>query len=266
MKEFAASQPPANLPPCVIFEDEHLVVVNKPAGWNTHAPSPFAGEGIYDWFKHREPRWANLAILHRLDKETSGVMIFGKTALANRSLTEQFTKRTVRKTYVLLTDHAMPGGEIIVKSKLARAGERYMSGARGDLAETRFRLLDSAFRVPRSALVEVTPLTGRTHQSVSTRRSAAFRFSATRFTAARRSLASVCTRRNSASGIQPPMRKRRSARRRISRRTRDRPCAPPSLSRRRRTRFACFTAQATAGPVGTWIGWALAGCRKAKRR
>src|SRR5271154_840973 len=35
--------------PCVIFEDEHLLAVHKPAGWNTHAPGPFAGEGIYDW-------------------------------------------------------------------------------------------------------------------------------------------------------------------------------------------------------------------------
>ena len=74
-----------------------MVVVNKPAGWNTHAPSPYAGEGIYDWLRHREPRWASLAIIHRLDKETSGVMVFGKTPLANRSLTEQFAGREVRE-------------------------------------------------------------------------------------------------------------------------------------------------------------------------
>src|SRR5262245_54707215 len=82
--------------PCVLFEDEHLLVVNKPAGFNTHAPAPFAGEGIYDWLHQHERRWADLSILHRLDKETSGVIVFGKTALANRSLTEQFTRRTVR--------------------------------------------------------------------------------------------------------------------------------------------------------------------------
>ena len=93
--------------PCVIFEDEHLLVVNKPAGLNTHAPSPFAGEGIYDWLRHREPRWAKLAIIHRLDKETSGVIVFGKTTAANRSLTEQFTNRSVHKKYLLLTDRPM---------------------------------------------------------------------------------------------------------------------------------------------------------------
>src|SRR5204862_2127665 len=53
--------------PCVIFEDDHLLAVNKPAGMNTHAPGPYAGEGIYDWLRHREPRWARLAIIHRLD-------------------------------------------------------------------------------------------------------------------------------------------------------------------------------------------------------
>src|SRR5512140_3343776 len=89
--------------PCVLFENEHLLVVDKPAGVNTHAPSPFAGEGLYDWLRHREPRWASLAIIHRLDKETSGVMVFGKTSQANRSLTQQFTQRTVRKLYLLLT-------------------------------------------------------------------------------------------------------------------------------------------------------------------
>ena len=96
----------------MLHEDEHLLVVNKPAGWNTHAPSPYAGEGIYDWLKHREPRWASLAIIHRLDKETSGVMVFGKTPLANRSLTEQFAGRAVRKKYLLLTDRATEAARV----------------------------------------------------------------------------------------------------------------------------------------------------------
>src|SRR3954465_14431248 len=107
--------------PCVIFEDEHLLVVNKPAGWNTHAPSPYAGEGIYDWLRHREPRWAKLAIIHRLDKQTSGVLLFSKTAVANRSLTQQFTERSVRKKYVFLTDRPGPPKEITVRSLLVRA-------------------------------------------------------------------------------------------------------------------------------------------------
>jgi 23S rRNA (cytosine1962-C5)-methyltransferase len=164
--------------PCVLFEDEHLLVVNKPAGMNTHAPSPFAGEGIYDWLRHREPRWADLAIIHRLDKETSGVIVFSKTALANRSLTEQFTQRTVRKKYLLLTDRPLKQSGLVVKSKIVRVGERYASGAHGEPAETRFKISVAA-DVKRLHLkglngnepshvgcyeIEAEPLTGRTHQ------------------------------------------------------------------------------------------------------
>jgi 23S rRNA (cytosine1962-C5)-methyltransferase len=153
--------------PCVIFEDEHLLVVHKPAGWNTHAPSPYAGEGIYDWLKNREPRWSSLAILHRLDKETSGVMVFGKTPLANKSLTEQFTERRVRKKYLLLTDKPVPQKEFTVKTTLVRVGEKYASRPGGEPAETRFALAaDSEFKIKNSKLkiVSAEPLTGRTHQ------------------------------------------------------------------------------------------------------
>jgi 23S rRNA (cytosine1962-C5)-methyltransferase len=152
----------------VIFEDEHLLVVNKPAGMNTHAPSPFAGEGIYDWLRHREPRWATLAIIHRLDKETSGVIVFGKTALANKSLTEQFTKREVRKKYVLLTDGSLKREELTAKSTISRAGDKYVSGAKGEFAETRFKpphsKIDPAMAGQKLKMLEAEPLTGRTHQ------------------------------------------------------------------------------------------------------
>ena len=156
------------LPPCVLHEDEHLLVVNKPAGWNTHAPSPYAGEGIYEWLKHREPRWANLAIIHRLDKETSGVLVFGKTPLANRSLTEQFAGREVRKKYLLLTDREPKQREFTAKSKIIRAGERYVSGAHGEEAETRFevgsRKSEAGSVIVGYYEVVAEPLTGRTHQ------------------------------------------------------------------------------------------------------
>ena len=153
--------------PCVIFEDEHLLVVNKPAGWNTHAPAPFTGEGIYEWLKHREPRWATLAIIHRLDKETSGVLVFGKTPRANQSLTEQFTARGVHKKYLLLTDREVPQKKFTAKSKLVRTGEKYASGAAGEIAETKFApAAESEFKTKNSKLKTVcaSPLTGRTHQ------------------------------------------------------------------------------------------------------
>ena len=111
----------------IIFEDEHLLVVNKPAGWNTHSPAPFAGEGVYEWLKNHHARWSTLAIIHRLDKETSGVMLFGKSTEANRSLTQQFDERQVQKKYILLTDHKPSFSELRASSTLVRAGEKYIS-------------------------------------------------------------------------------------------------------------------------------------------
>ena len=150
--------------PCVLFEDGHVLVVNKPAGLNTHAPAPYAGEGIYDWLRHREPRWASLAIVHRLDKDTSGVMVFPKSPLANRSLTQQFTARAVRKRYLLLSTAGPSEAESTIRSRIVRMGERYASrpAAGTDVAETRFRAV--ATDVGRRVLVEAEPLTGRTHQ------------------------------------------------------------------------------------------------------
>jgi len=147
--------------PLIVFEDEHVLAVNKPPGMNTHSPAPYAGEGIYEWLKNREARWGNLAIIHRLDKETSGILIFGKTSEANRSLTEQFATRRVRKTYRLVTDRKVARKEFTVQSNIVREGERYVSKAGGEHAETRFRVL----RVEAgTTIVEAEPLTGRTHQ------------------------------------------------------------------------------------------------------
>lgn len=166
-------------PPCVLYEDEALLVVNKPAGLNTHSPAPHAGEGIYDWLRHRDPRWANLAIIHRLDKDTSGVLIFSKSSQGNRSLTDQFTRRLVRKRYLLLTDGNPPAKELTVKSWIVRTGDKYASrasGANAEEAETIFRpigpLAKEATTLPATAtnpkpsahLVEAEPRTGRTHQ------------------------------------------------------------------------------------------------------
>jgi 23S rRNA (cytosine1962-C5)-methyltransferase len=157
-------EPWSKPPPLVCYEDEHLLVVNKPAGLNTHAPSPYAGEGIYEWLRHREARWGALGIIHRLDKETSGVMVFAKSTLAKRSLTDQFTRHTIRKKYQLVTDRQVPEKEITVVSSLVRAGERYVSrpvSTGADRAETRFRVIG---REGGKTILEAEPVTGRTHQ------------------------------------------------------------------------------------------------------
>jgi 23S rRNA-/tRNA-specific pseudouridylate synthase len=114
-------------PNCIIYEDEHILVINKPAGINTHSPSPYATNGIYDYLRNLTPEWANLAIIHRLDKETSGVLLFSKTKLANQSLTKQFTERTVEKKYILITDKKPLTDTFTVVSHITKDGSMFKS-------------------------------------------------------------------------------------------------------------------------------------------
>jgi 23S rRNA (cytosine1962-C5)-methyltransferase len=148
----------------ILFEDEHLLVVNKPAGMNTHSPAPYAGEGLFDWLRHREPRWGSLAILQRLDKETSGVLVFAKTPLANRSLAAQFARHEVHKEYLLMTDGQPPAACFTVTSSLVRAGDHYVSRpphAGSEQAITRFTVKSPSAH---PLLLVAEPVTGRTHQ------------------------------------------------------------------------------------------------------
>ena len=151
--------------PCALFEDDDLLVINKPAGLNTHSPAPYASEGLYEWLRSRERRWASLAIIHRLDKETSGVLLLAKSPRARRSLTEQFAGRQVRKSYLFVTDRPVREKEWQAKSYLSRVGERYQSSPRstlsGQLAETRFVL---QHHDGTRAWIAAEPVTGRTHQ------------------------------------------------------------------------------------------------------
>ncbi len=148
----------------IIHEDDDLLVVNKPANWNTHAPTPWSGEGIYEWLRQRESRWAQLAIIHRLDKETSGVMVFTKTKVAAKSLTEQFTEREVQKRYVLLTDKPVKEERNHIRSHMTKVGSDFVSRPvteSGELAETFF--VRGETKDGKTQLI-AEPKTGRTHQ------------------------------------------------------------------------------------------------------
>ena len=130
----------------ILFEDDHLLVVNKPSGINTHKPDRFTPDGIHEWLTKREPRWRNLSILQRLDKDTSGVIVFGKTQRANQSLTQQFEKHTVEKTYLLLS---------------AVRPTRQKFWAKSPNCLTEFEFVDSHGDY---FLTQARPLTGKTHQ------------------------------------------------------------------------------------------------------
>ena len=94
--------------------------------------------------------------------------MFSKTSIANRSLTQQFSGRSIRKKYLLLTDQPLKQKEFSARTSLVRSGEKYLSRplhAGAGLAETHFLALGTT-RLNNSdyTLVEARPLTGRTHQ------------------------------------------------------------------------------------------------------
>jgi 23S rRNA (cytosine1962-C5)-methyltransferase len=130
----------------ILFEDDHLLVVNKPSGINTHKPDRFAPDGIHEWLTKRESRWQTLSILQRLDKDTSGVMVFGKTTRANQSLAKQFELHTVEKTYLLLS---------------AVRPTRMKFWAKSPNSMTEFEFVEQHGE---HFLVQAHPRTGKTHQ------------------------------------------------------------------------------------------------------
>lgn len=130
----------------ILFEDDHLLVVNKPSGINTHKPDRFSPDGIHEWLTKREARWRKLSILQRLDKETSGVIVFGKTQQANQSLTKQFEQHAVDKLYLLLS---------------AVRPTRMKFCAKSPNAATEFEFVQTHGD---HFLVQARPFTGKTHQ------------------------------------------------------------------------------------------------------
>lgn len=132
------------MPPLLLYEDDDLLVVHKPAGVNTHKPDPFAPDGIHEWLQQRQR--LRLSILHRLDKDTSGVLVFGKSSRANHALAQQFQQHTVDKRYLLLVAHRPTRSKFRVRTAQAI---------------TEFALLAPCGQW---YLLEARPITGKTHQ------------------------------------------------------------------------------------------------------
>lgn len=144
--------------PWVCFEDEHLLVVHKPAGVTTHRADTHAQDGMYEWV-HRQRPGASLSVLHRLDKATSGVLLFGKTPLANRSVAAQLEGRTVDKRYELLVARDDGRPDVL---RCDDPISRRVQGKLVDLAaSTDFTRAASG---PRLERYDARPHTGRTHQ------------------------------------------------------------------------------------------------------
>ena len=123
-----------DIPLDIVYEDDEIIVIDKPPGLVVHPASGHETRTLVNALLHHCSGQlsgiggvARPGIVHRLDKETSGIILFGKTTAANRSLTEQFTHRQVQKRYFLLTDRRAPTKELRARSRIVRLGEKYVS-------------------------------------------------------------------------------------------------------------------------------------------
>jgi RluA family pseudouridine synthase len=147
----------------ILFVDEHIIVVNKPAGLSV-LPEGWEPDAPY-LVKILEQEFARIWVVHRLDKFTSGVMVFALTAEAHRALNIQFEKHNVEKIYHAITVGVPGWGEKITKFPLrVNVGHKHrtmVDNKNGVRSETRLKVLK---RYPVNVLIEAMPMTGRTHQ------------------------------------------------------------------------------------------------------
>jgi 23S rRNA pseudouridine1911/1915/1917 synthase len=161
---------PEDLPLVVLHEDETLIVINKAPGMVVH-PAPGRWQGtLVNALLHR---WGPLpgneasrpGIVHRLDRDTSGVMVIARTARALEHLGKQFAARSVSKRYLAVVRGVVRPEMLRIDAAIGRhAVERKKMSTRargGRAAVTRVRVLE---RFARTTLVEAAPETGRTHQ------------------------------------------------------------------------------------------------------
>lgn len=159
---------PENVPVEIVYEDETLVVVNKPPGLVVHpaagAPSGTLANALAYHFQRLPDRGVRPGIVHRLDRDTSGLLVVAKTEAALENLSDQFRDRTVFKSYVALVHGrvASTSGKIDQPLARDRSNRTRMAVVRaGRNALTLYRVRRS---FDRFTLLDVELKTGRTHQ------------------------------------------------------------------------------------------------------
>jgi 23S rRNA pseudouridine1911/1915/1917 synthase len=171
---------PENIPLHVVFEDDHMVVLNKPPGLVVHpAPGnyrgtlvnallfhygslPSSGKGSADGEGSERER---AGIVHRLDKDTSGVIVVARTEQALKALTKQFKDRVVQKKYLALVSGVIKKGSGTIEAAIGRhVKERQKISVHTASPREAVTLYKVKERFMNATLVEVEIKTGRTHQ------------------------------------------------------------------------------------------------------
>jgi len=162
---------PEDIPLNVLYDDDALIVINKPAGMVTHpAAGNYSGTLVNAILAHctdlsgiggvQRP-----GIVHRLDKDTSGILVVAKTDLAHQSLSFQFKERQVKKIYLALICGVPAQDDGTINAPIGRSTRNHkkmaVTNIRSREATTHFKIIE---RYGGFSFVEIMPETGRTHQ------------------------------------------------------------------------------------------------------
>ncbi|MFQ1022157.1 23S rRNA pseudouridine(955/2504/2580) synthase RluC [Avibacterium paragallinarum] len=155
----------AQLEQQILFEDEVLLVLNKPSGIAVHGGSG-VDFGVIEALRALRPEARFLELVHRLDRDTSGILLVAKKRSALRHFHEQLRNKTIRKDYLALVrgqwqSHCKAIKAPLLKNELA-GGERIVRvSEQGKPSETLFNIEE---RYQNATLIKASPVTGRTHQ------------------------------------------------------------------------------------------------------
>jgi len=159
-----------DIPLNIIYEDEDLLVVDKPAGMTVHPAPGHSGHTLVNAILSHYPRLADIGdslrpgIVHRLDKDTSGVMLVAKNQAARLNLANQFKTRAVTKVYLALVKGRLTPQSGVIEAAIGRDPrnrQRMAVVAGGREARTEYRILEYLHDY---TLLELILATGRTHQ------------------------------------------------------------------------------------------------------
>ncbi len=160
-----------DIPVKIVYEDNDLLVVDKPAGLTVHPapghPEHTLANAVLSRLTQRDTGDSQRpGIVHRLDKDTSGLIIVAKNPAAHENLTKQFKERVVSKVYLALVKGQMAPNEGVIEAPIGRDRSHRERMAISDIAHG--REARTAYRVLRRSggysLLELRPETGRTHQ------------------------------------------------------------------------------------------------------
>jgi len=162
-----------DIPIEIVFEDDHLLVVDKPAGMVVHpAAGNYDGTMVNALLHHCQGRLSGIGgvarpgIVHRIDKDTSGLLVVAKTDPAHEGLAAQFAKHSIERRYAAIVAGLPKTGSGTVDANLARSSTdrkkiAIVSVGRGKRAVTHWRLVET---LKQATLMECQLETGRTHQ------------------------------------------------------------------------------------------------------